>query len=277
MQSSARHAKDTGMTPTANSKGLLMDEAPRSGERVIPITREEREARRRLAACYRVFDYLGWTELIFNHITLRVPGPETVFLINPFGLHYSEVTASNLVAIDIDGHPVRPAEYPINLAGFVIHSAIHGHIPAAHCVMHTHTTTGSAVACLEEGLSNDTFYGAQLYGRVAYHEFEGVTVNADERKRLVASIGDKRVVILRNHGLLTWGETLEEAFIWLWLLQRACDVQVAAAPVGRLRRLPEHVLAQTRLEAAGKQSEVCKAVFDALVRKVDAVDDSYRN
>ena len=148
----------------------------------------------------------------FIHITLRVPGPETVFLINPFGVHYGEVTASNLVAVGIDGHPVRPAEYPINLAGFVIHSAIHGHIAEAHCVMNTHTTTGSAVACLEEGLSHDTFYGARLYGRVAYHEFEGVTVNADERKRLVASIGDRRVVILRHHGLLTWGETLEEAF-----------------------------------------------------------------
>jgi len=265
------------MTRTAKPKGLLMDEAPRTGERVIPISREERAARGRLAACYRVFDHLGWTESIFNHITLRVPGPETVFLINPFGLHYSEVTASNLVAVDVDGHPVRPAEYPINLAGFVIHSAIHGHIAAAHCVMHTHTTTGSAVACLEEGLSHDTFYGAQLYGRVAYHEFEGITVEADERQRMLASIGDKRVVILRNHGLLTWGETLEEAFMWLWLLQRACDVQVAAASVGSLRRLTERVLTQTRLEAAGKQSEVCKAVFDALVRKVDAVDDSYRN
>jgi len=265
------------MTPSAKSKGLLMDEAPRRGERLLPITHEEREARRRLAACYRVFDYLGWTEAIFNHITLRVPGPETVFLINPFGLHYSEVTASNLVAVDIDGHPVRPVEYPINLAGFVIHSAIHGQIASAHCVMHTHTTTGSAVACLEAGLCHDTFYGAQLYGRVAYHEFEGVTVNADERERLIASIGDKRLVILRNHGLLTWGETLEEAFLWLWLLQRACDVQVAAASVGSLRHLTEPVLPQTRLEAAGKQSEVCKAVFDALVRKIDAVDDSYRN
>ena len=143
--------------------------------------------------------------------TLRVPGPETIFLINPFGLHYSEVPASNLVSVDIEGHPVRPAEYPINLAGVVTHSAIHGNSPVAHCVMHTHTTSGSAVACLEEGLSHDTFYGAQLYGRVAYHEFEGVTVEPDERQRMVASIGDKRVVILRNHGLLTWGETLEEA------------------------------------------------------------------
>jgi len=267
----------TDMAATTNAKGLLLDEAPRSGERLIAITEAERQARQRLAACYRVFDYLGWTESIFNHITLRVPGPETVFLINPFGLHYSEVTASNLVAVDIDGHPVRPARHPINLAGFVIHSAIHGHIPAAHCVMHTHTTTGSAVACLEGGLSHDTFYGAQLYGRVAYHEFEGITVEADERERVVASIGEKRVVILRNHGLLTWGETLEEAFMWLWLLQRACDIQVAAASVGPLRKVADSVLTQTRLEGAGDQARVCKAAFDALVRKVDAVDDSYRN
>ena len=264
------------MSQTTKAKGLLMDEAPRTGERLIPITDAERQARRRLAGCYRVFDYLGWTESIFNHITLRVPGPETIFLINPFGLHYSEVTASNLVAVDIDGHPVRPAEHPINLAGFVTHSAIHGHIPAAHCVMHTHTTTGSAVACLEDGLSHDTFYGAQLYGRVAYHDFEGVTVDADERERMVASIGAKRVVILRNHGLLTWGETLEEAFMWLWLLQRACDIQVAAASVGRLRQVADSVLTQARLEGAGDQAKVCKAAFDALVRKVDAVDDSYR-
>jgi len=266
------------MSTNAKAKRLVMDEAPRTGQRVVAITEAERQARRRLAACYRVFDYLGWTESIFNHITLRVPaGAETIFLINPFGLHYSEVTASNLIAVDINGHPVRPAEYPINLAGFVTHSAIHGHIAAAHCVMHTHTTTGSAVACLEEGLSHDTFYGAQLYGRVAYHEFEGVTVETDEQARMIADIGDKRVVILRNHGLLTWGETLEEAFMWLWLLQRACDIQIAAASAGRVRRVPEQVHVQTRLEAAGDQSEVCVAAFDALVRKIDALDASYRD
>jgi ribulose-5-phosphate 4-epimerase/fuculose-1-phosphate aldolase len=262
---------------TAKPKGLLMDAAPRTGRRLIPISQEEQETRQRLAACYRIFDYLGWTESIFNHITLRVRGAETIFLINPFGLHYSEVTASNLVAVDIDGRPVRPAKHPINLAGFVTHSAIHAHIPAAHCVMHTHTTTGVAVACLDDGLSHDTFYGAQLDGRIAYHEFEGVTVNADERERMIASIGDKRVVILRNHGLLSWGETLEEAFMWLWLLQRACDVQLAAASAGRLRPLPKSALAQTRLEAAGAQPAVCKAAFDALVRKIDAVDSSYKN
>jgi ribulose-5-phosphate 4-epimerase/fuculose-1-phosphate aldolase len=264
------------MRPTAKPKSLLMEEAPRTGTRSIPITEAERQVRRRLAAAYRVFDYLGWTEVIFNHITLRVPGPETLFLINPFGLHYSEVTASNLVAIDIEGRPVRPTKYPINRAGFVIHSAIHAHIPVAHCVMHTHTTTGSAVACLEEGLSHDTFYGAQLQGRVAYHDFEGITVNLEEQARLVANIGDRRLLILRNHGLLTWGETLEEAFMWLWLLQRACDIQVAAASVGRLKRLSEKVLDDTRIEAGGEQPEVCKVAFDALVRKIDAIDTSYR-
>src|SRR5499425_705428 len=134
----------TAMSQITKAKGLLMDEAPRTGKRLIPITEAERHARRGLAACYRVFDYLGWTESIFNHITLRVPGPETFFLINPFGLHYREVTASKLVAVDINGSPVRPTDYPVNLAGFVTHSAIHTAIPAAHCVMHTHTTTGSA-------------------------------------------------------------------------------------------------------------------------------------
>jgi ribulose-5-phosphate 4-epimerase/fuculose-1-phosphate aldolase len=265
------------MSQTTQPKGLVMQQAARAGERLVPMTDAERQARLRLAACYRVFDHLGWTESIFNHITLRVPGPETVFLINPFGLRYSEVTASNLVAIDIEGRPVRPSDHAVNLAGFVTHGAIHGHVPGAHCVMHTHTTTGSAVACSSAGLSHDTFYGAQLHGRVAYHDFEGVTVNPDEQARLRASIGDKRVVILRNHGLLTWGATLEEAFMWLWLLQRACDIQVAAAALGPMKRLPAPVLAQTRTEAAALQPQVCKAAFDALVRKIELVDSSYRD
>ena len=262
---------------TEKPKGLLMEQDAHADDRLLPVTDEERMARVRLAACYRVFDHLGWTESIFNHISLRVPGADAVFLINPFGLHYSEVTASSLLAVDVQGRPVRPSEHPINLAGFVIHSAIHAHVPLAHCVMHTHTTTGSAVACADKGLSHDTFYGAQLDGRVAYHDFEGVTVNPDEQQRLLASISDKRVVILRNHGLLTWGETLEEAFMWLWVLQRACDIQVAAAAIGPMRRLPRKVLAQTRLEAAALQPAVCKAAFDAMVRIVDSKDASYRN
>jgi ribulose-5-phosphate 4-epimerase/fuculose-1-phosphate aldolase len=254
-----------------------MDQKPRAGSGEAPVTESEKVARIRLAACYRVFALLGWTEAIFNHISLRVPGPEPIFLINPFGLTYGEVTASNLIAVDLQGRPLRPTQHPVNLAGFVTHSAIHGHVPEAHCVMHTHTTTGCAVACLENGLSYDTFYGAQLYDRVAYHAFEGITVRSDEQSRMLTSIGDRRVVILRNHGLLTWGATLEEAFMWLWTLQRACDIQIAAATAGKMTALEESVRRQTRLEAAADQPAVCKAVFEAFVRQVEAQDSSYKH
>src|SRR5437667_2161465 len=142
----------------------------------LAMTEAERKARIELAACYRVFDMLGWTELIFNHITLRVPGVEKRFLINPFGLHYREVTASSLVLIDLEGNVLRESKWPVNRAGFVIHSAIHGALPDAHRVMHTHTTNGEAVSSLKNGLSSDNFYGAMLHGRVAYPALEGVTV-----------------------------------------------------------------------------------------------------
>ena len=196
--------------------------------RDVPMTHAEREARVQLAACYRIFHHLGWTEMIFNHITLRVPGPDKLFLINPFGLHYSEITASSVVLIDIGGNPVRESKWPVNRAGFVIHSAIHASVEEAHCVMHTHTTTGMAVASLKEGLSPTNFYAAQLHGAVAYHEFEGITVEEGEKQRLVASLGRKRALILRNHGLLAWGPSVPEAFMMLWTLQRTCDDVFAA-------------------------------------------------
>ena len=181
-----------------------------------------------LAACYRVFDRLGWTELIFNHITLRVPGDKPSYLINPFGLNYEEVTAANLVRIGHDGAPLEATPHHVNRAGFIIHSAVHAARADAHCVMHTHTTAGIAVACKAGGLEHDDFYGAELFGEVAYHEFEGITVHDDESPRLVASLADKRVLILRNHGMLVCGTSVFNAFRWMWTLQRACEVQVAA-------------------------------------------------
>ncbi len=245
--------------------------------RGVPMSDAEREARVQLAAAYRIFDHLGWTEMIFNHITLRVPGPERLFLINPFGLHYREVTASNLVLIDIDGNLARESPWPINRAGFVIHSALHGAIDRAHCVMHTHTTSGMAVACLKDGLSYSNFYAAQLHGCVAYHDFEGITVELDEKERLVRDIGDKRAVILRNHGLASWGESLPEAFMWLWTLQRACDVQIASSAAGALQPIRPDVFAQTVREAGPGEPRLCEDVFAALVRLVDAKDPSYRD
>jgi ribulose-5-phosphate 4-epimerase/fuculose-1-phosphate aldolase len=243
----------------------------------VPLTDAERKARVELAAAYRVFDLLGWTEMIFNHITVRVPGPEVRFLINPFGLHYSEITASSLVLIDVDGNPVRETEWPVNRAGFVIHSAIHGAIGQAHCVMHTHTTSGIAVACLKEGLSPDNFYGAMLHGRVAYHDFEGITVEEGERERLVRDIGDKPAVILRNHGLLAWGPSVSEAFLMLWTMQRACDVQIAASGAGRINPIRPEVFPQTVREAGPAEKRTCDDVFAALQRQIDARDPSYRD
>jgi ribulose-5-phosphate 4-epimerase/fuculose-1-phosphate aldolase len=254
---------------------IYFDSAARK-VRNFPVSEAERAARVQLAACYRIFDHLGWTEMIFNHITLRVPGPEKLFLINPFGLHYREITASSLVLIDVEGNPVRETTWPVNRAGFVIHSAIHGAIEQAACVMHTHTTTGMAVACLQEGLSPTNFYAAQLHGRVAYHEFEGITVEEGERSRLVRSIGDKPAVILRNHGLLAWGPSLPEAFLMLWTLQRACDVQVAAAAAGALQPIREAVFAQTVRESGPGEKRTCDDVFAALVRQIEAKDPSYR-
>jgi len=154
-----------------------------------------------------------------------VPGPERHYLINPFGLGYAEVTASNLVKIDIQGTVIGESAHPVNRAGFIIHSAIHAAREDAHCIVHLHTTAGVAVACKREGLSHDNFYGAQLFGRVAYHDFEGITVNAGEQPRLVASLGDRSVLILRNHGLLVVADSLPKAFWLTWTLQRACEVQ----------------------------------------------------
>ena len=245
--------------------------------RDLPVSDAEREARVQLAACYRIFNHLGWVEMIFNHITLRVAGPEKLFLINPFGLHYSEITASSLLLIDIEGNPVRETKFPVNRAGFVIHSAIHGNVENAHCVMHTHTTTGMAVACQKDGLSPTNFYAAQLHGGVAYHDFEGITVDEGEKTRLVASIGNKRAVILRNHGLLAWGPSVAEAYMTLWTLQRACDVQIAASAAGPLNPIKSDVFAQTVRESGPGEKRTCDDVFAAMQRLVDAKDPSYRN
>lgn len=243
----------------------------------LPVTQAERDARVQLAACYRIFNHLGWVEMIFNHITLRVPGPEKLFLINPFGLHYSEITASSLILIDLEGNPQRETKWPVNRAGFVIHSTLHGAIADVNCVMHTHTTTGMAVACLKDGLSPTNFYAAQLHGGVAYHDFEGITVEEGEKARLVASIGQKKAVILRNHGLLAWGPSVAEAFMTLWTLQRACDVQVAASSAGALNPIASDVFAQTVRESGPGEKRTCEDVFAAMQRLVDAKDPSYRN
>ena len=248
---------------------------------------EEWQVRVRLAACYRIIAHLGWGEMIFNHITMRLPGPRTHFLINAFGLLPQEVTASSLVKIDLEGNVVDPGPWPVNRAGFVIHSALHAARADAHCIIHTHTTAGMAVAQQRDGLVPGNFYSALMYNRVGYHDFEGSVVNEDEKPRLVASLGAKNLLILRNHGLMACGPTIDEAFFNMWLLQRACEAQIAAQMTGApLIPISNSVLGAH--DGAVKQTikkdtdeddmpALAKAVFTAMMREVDRADGSYMN
>jgi ribulose-5-phosphate 4-epimerase/fuculose-1-phosphate aldolase len=247
---------------------------------------DEWAARVELAACYRVFAHLGWTEMIYNHITLRLPesvaGEEKQFLINPFGLHYSEVTASNLVKINLQGDVLDGSSHRVNPAGFVVHATIHGGLEGAHCVMHTHTTAGVAVACLKGGLQQTNFYSAQLHAMVAYHDFEGITIHAEEGPRVLQSIGNKPAVILRNHGLLAWGATLAQTFAILWTLQRACEIQLATFSMGGAEAaipVPEAIAEKCTRDALqfNPNHGAGQDVFNALVRQVDRLDDSYKH
>jgi ribulose-5-phosphate 4-epimerase/fuculose-1-phosphate aldolase len=238
----------------------------------------EWDARVQLAAAYRIFDHLGWTELIYNHISLRVPGEPRHYLINPFGLHYSEVCASNLVKVDLEGRIVGHSDWPINPAGITFHGAIHATLPQAHSVMHLHTTATQAVCCLKEGLSFTNFYAAQLYGKVAYHDFEGITVHADEGERILRSAEGRPVLLLRNHGPVTIGETLPQALLLMWTVNRACEVQLAMQGKGEAIPISHAVLEKCVADAlqfnpkygAGQDS------FAALQRLVDRKDPSYR-
>lgn len=231
----------------------------------------EAQMRRDLAACYRLFDWLGWTELIFNHITVRAPhrdGQLPEYLINPFGLHYSEVTPDNLVRITTDGTITDGSYAEVNRAGFVIHSAVHAARDDAHCIMHVHTTAGCAISCKEEGLRHDNFYSAMLYGDVGYHDYEGVTTNLDEQPRLVNSLGSRSHLILRNHGLLVVGPDIPTAFNRLWTLQRACEIQLASdAGHGPNRAISEEILRKVPETRVAGRAGINRTIFETMLRR----------
>ena len=243
------------------------------------MTDAEWKARQELAACYRVFDMLGWTEMIYNHISLKVPGEDNAFLINPFGLHYNEVTASNLVKIDVEGNKLDDSPYPVNLAGFVQHSVFHRHLPDAHCIAHTHTTAGMAVSSLEGGLRPVNFYACNFPGQLSYHDFEGITVRSEEGPRLIENLGDSRAMLLRNHGILVMGRTVPEAFIKHWALQRACEIQLATMAAGTPIEVSDAVVGvhQRDLASAQLPGGPGRAEFDAMVRQVDRTDTGWRD
>jgi len=232
-----------------------------------------------LAAAYRIAHHLGWAELIYTHISARVPGREHHFLINPYGLRFDEVTASNLVKVNVDGETVGQQGYQANKAGFIIHSAVHMAREDAACVFHTHTLAGMAVSAQEEGLLPVHMYSHNFYGRLSYHDFEGPSMRLEERERLVRSLGSQNALILRNHGLLTLGRTIPEAFCLHWRLNRACEVQLAAQGA-KLRIPPKEVCEQSLQmgdEFLNDAAPMGELEFKALTRVVDAKDASYKN
>lgn len=248
-------------------------------ERPQRFSEAEWQARVKLAAAYRIFDHLGWSESIYNHISLRVPGPDKHFLTNPFGLHYSEVCASNLVKVDVQGNVIGHSDWPINPAGFTFHGVIHDRVADGHCVMHVHTTPTMGVCCLEEGLEFSNFYAAQLFGKIAYHEFEGITVHAGEGERILDSAQGKPVLLLRNHGPVIIGATLAQAFSLMWLVQRACEVQLATRSMGKARMIPEQVLRKCVADSLNFDPKygAGEDAFCAFTRLIERVDPSYRH
>ncbi len=239
----------------------------------------EREVREDLAAAYRLIALFGMTDLVFTHLSARLPGDGHRFLINPYGMLFEEITASSLVAVDGDGEPTQPTSWPVNSAGFVIHSAVHRGRADAVCVMHTHTLAGMAIAAQAGGLLPLSQTSIELYGHVATHEYEGVAAddNMDERDRLVRDLGDRPCMVLRNHGLLTVGRSVAEAFYWMFYLERSCQLQVMAQSTGaKLSLPPEHVLART---TAQFNEDATKGwlPWQALRRKLDREQPDYRN
>lgn len=235
---------------------------------------EEWALRVQLAQCYHAIDWLGWSEMmIFNHISVRLPGPATHYLVNPFGLTYSEVTPENLLKVDLTGELVEPSDHAPNPAGFALHSVIHEHRHDAICVIHTHTNAVSAIAMKQSGFGHDDFYGAQLYGRIAYHAFEGITLFAEEKGRMLASLGDKEVLVLRNHGLAVCGGDIPKAFMLLWTCQRAAEIQTHAGmlpgPNVELTREVRQHCADTATRLVANNALATK-VFDATVRRMQA-------
>jgi len=242
------------------------------------VSAAEWAARTDLAAAYRAVAMFGWDDLVFTHISARVPGPEHHFLINPYGMMFEEITASSLVKIDLQGKKVMESPFEINPAGFTIHSAVHEAREDAQCVIHLHTIEGVAVSCQKEGLlpiSQQSLY--PMIG-LAYHDYEGVALNPEEKARLVRDLGDKSSMILRNHGLLTCGETTADAFLFMYILQKACEVQIRAqSGGGELIRIPQPIVdgirkaAKQILRGAGGM-----IAWPGILRKLDRADPSWR-
>ena len=241
------------------------------------VSDEEWEMRVNLAACYQLVAHYGMSDLIFTHISARVPGTENHFLINPYGLFFDEITASSLIKVDIDGNIQQETPFKINPAGYTIHSAIHAARHDLHCVLHTHTTAGMAVAAQKHGLLPISQHSMMFYGRLAYHGYEGIALDLDERERLVRDMGDNIAMILRNHGLLTVGTTVPEAFRRIFYLEKSCESQVKAMAgdaelIIPSREVCEHATSQFKISASQSGLE-----WPGLLRILDRKGSHYRD
>lgn len=244
------------------------------------VSEEEWAVRVDLAAAYRLVAHYGWDDLIFTHLSARVPGPEHHFLINPYDMMFEEITASSLVKIDVEGQPVIPTSHPVNPAGFTIHSALHMNCDDAHSVMHLHTPAGQAVSAMEFGLLEHTQTGMIARHDIAYHEYEGIATDLEERERLVQDMGDKHAMILRNHGTLAIGRSVAECFLRLYFIERACEAQVMMLSAGREnlnnppQGTPQKVESQTPPGGVGMLAQAL--AWPALLRKLDRIDAGFR-
>lgn len=241
------------------------------------ISPEERRARVDLAALYRLVALYGWDDLIFTHISARVPGPDHHFLINPYGRFFEEMTASCLVKVDLEGRKIGDDPAPINPAGFTIHSAIHAARPDAHYVIHVHSDAGVAVSAQRAGLLPITQHALIVIPQLAYHDYEGIALNLDERQRIVADLGSKSAMLLRNHGTLALGSTAGDAFLNLFMLERACQQQVMAltAGVDGVLLAPESAQKEVAIQTAAMGPMASKLAWPGLLRKLDRESPGY--
>jgi len=244
----------------------------------LRYSKAEWSMRVNLAACYRLADRFGFSDIVWGHITAKVPDTEH-FLINRFGLRFDEVCASNLVTVDLDGNVVdrgtAESDEEVNVTGFVIHSAVHAARPDVHCVMHSHSPGGIAVSALKDGLVPMTIDAMTFYERTAYHKFEGLSDDAAERERMAANLGDRNAMILRNHGLLTCGATVGEAFMLMYYLERACKVQMQVMGTGQEMSLPSP---ETCRRTAGQMAQFPPGKYEwpALKRMIEETSPDYR-
>jgi ribulose-5-phosphate 4-epimerase/fuculose-1-phosphate aldolase len=242
------------------------------------VSAEEWELRVQLAACYRLVALYGWSDLVFTHISARIPGPEHHFLINPYGLMFDEITASSLVKVDQACNKVIDSPFPVNPAGFTIHSCIHDARPDVGCVLHTHSRAGVAVSAQKCGVLPISQQSTFVLASLAYHDYEGVALRDDEKPRLVADLGDKSYFMLRNHGLLTVGRDIPTAFLAMYTFENTCRIQIDAQAGGELVQVNPKILeGLSQVMKTVTAGQGANLAWPALLRKLDRVDPSFRD